>query len=245
MGCFLACFGFKEKKKKKLCNKNSSFVEQHNQGYVPLDSDTSQLKEKPSSISKLKKKVRFNLNVKAYEAISHEVASYLSEEEEEEEEEANNTAGSLHYEEDAIASYPASYRYQNCRYSDDEEDEDEYIELDESENELDEDDVSSIYDDDDDVTKNIEVQTTESRSNPQRYDSSVLTPIENLSQWREIKAKAKTEDLKMHKENSNISTMDSHQFESKLRVNNVISVDTSLANWLSSLEKNPLINSGL
>ncbi|XP_057778313.1 pheromone-processing carboxypeptidase KEX1-like [Salvia miltiorrhiza] len=186
-------------------------------------------REKPSSISKLKKKVRFNLNVKAYEAISHEVASYLSEEEKEEEEEegANNTAGSLHYEEDV-------------QY------EDEDVALDESDHELDDDDVSSIYDDDDDdnVAKNIQFQTTESRSNPQRYDSSVLTPIENLSQWREIKAKAKTADLKMQKENSIISTMDSHHSDSKLRVSNVISVDASLSNWLSSLEKNPLINSG-
>lgn len=194
----------------------------------------------------------------------------------------------LHYEEDAIASsitsYPASYRYQNCRDSDDDDDnddKDEDLKLDSDLDEIEEsdqevDDVCSNTSDDawvlsdNDVSKNQvpqQEQTSlvdllESRSNARdrsRYVSSVLNPVENLSQWKVVKAKAATPQLKLQKENVT-SEQDGNSLKStknpfselKMRDSNVsdhsghhhaIAVDASLTNWLSSLETRPRINS--
>ncbi|XP_042027621.1 uncharacterized protein LOC121774827 isoform X2 [Salvia splendens] len=210
----------------------------NNRSYVPLDSDlkqnltsdTSQLKEEKPLVLKLKKKVRFNLNVKAYEPIPDD-----------DEVDGEEETG-LHYEEDVIASsYPASYRYQNCRYSDSEEDGD--IDLDE-----DDDDFSSIQSDnigsDNDVKNqdqtSVEQQATESISDAGRYVSSVLCPVENLSQWRAVKAKAAIVQPKLQKENLIPSSAAPHS-DSKRRSD--VAVDASLSNWLSSLEMSPLVKS--
>ncbi|XP_042030191.1 clusterin-associated protein 1 homolog [Salvia splendens] len=246
MGCFVSCFGLKTKKKKKKTRKPSS-LEQDSRSYVPLDSDlkqnlhsdTSQLKEEKPLVLKLKKKVRFNLNVKAYEPIPDD-----------DEVEGGEETG-LRYEEDVIASsYPASYRYHNCRYSDSEEDGD--IDLDEDEDDDDDDDdFSSIQSDDigsDNDVKNQDQesvgdllqQATESRSDAGRYVSSVLCPVENLSQWRAVKAKAAIVQPKLQKENIILSATDPHS-DSKRRSD--VAVDASLSNWLSSLEMNPLVKS--
>ncbi|XP_042027620.1 uncharacterized protein LOC121774827 isoform X1 [Salvia splendens] len=185
--------------------------------------------EKPL-VLKLKKKVRFNLNVKAYEPIPDD-----------DEVDGEEETG-LHYEEDVIASsYPASYRYQNCRYSDSEEDGD--IDLDE-----DDDDFSSIQSDnigsDNDVKNqdqtSVEQQATESISDAGRYVSSVLCPVENLSQWRAVKAKAAIVQPKLQKENLIPSSAAPHS-DSKRRSD--VAVDASLSNWLSSLEMSPLVKS--
>lgn len=220
--------------------------------------------------------------MKAYEPIhdNDDVGIYLSADGEEEtrfEEEIKGTAG-LHYEEDAIASsitsYPASYRYQNCRDSDD-DDEDlkldsDFDEIEESDQEVD--DVCSNKSDDawvfsdKDVTKNQVpqqeqtslVDVLESRSNARdrsRYVSSVLNPVENLSQWKVAKAKAAIPQLKLQKENmtskqggNSLTSTKNPYSELKMRDSNVsdhsghhhaIAVDASLTNWLSSLETRP------
>lgn len=177
--------------------------------------------------------MRFNLNVKAYEPIPDD-------DEVESEEETG-----LRYEEDVIASsYPASYRYHNCRYSDSEEDGD----IDDDEDEDEEDDFSSIQSDDvgsDNDVKNqdqtsVEQRATESRSDVGRYVSSVLSPVENLSQWRAVKAKAAIVQPKLQKENLIPSSAAPHS-DSKRRSD--VAVDASLSNWLSSLEMSPLVKS--
>lgn len=228
--------------------------------------------------------MRFNLNVLAYEPIrdNDDVGIYLSADGEEEtrfEAEIKGTAG-LHYEEDAIASsitsYPASYRYQNCRDSDDDDDDEDlkldsdFDEIEESDQEVD--DVCSNKSDDawvfsdTDVTKNQVpqqeqtslVDVLESRSNGRdrsRYVSSVLNPVENLSQWKVVKAKAATPQLKLQKENmtstqggNSLTSTKNPYSELKMRDSNVsdhsghhhaIAVDASLTNWLSSLETRP------
>ncbi|XP_042027622.1 uncharacterized protein LOC121774827 isoform X3 [Salvia splendens] len=238
MGCFVSCCVLKHNKKKKKKTRKPSWLEQDSRSYVPLDSDlkqnltsdTSQLKEEKPLVLKLKKKVRFNLNVKAYEPIPDD-----------DEVDGEEETG-LHYEEDVIASsYPASYRYQNCRYSDSEEDGD--IDLDE-----DDDDFSSIQSDnigsDNDVKNqdqtSVEQQATESISDAGRYVSSVLCPVENLSQWRAVKAKAAIVQPKLQKENLIPSSAAPHS-DSKRRSD--VAVDASLSNWLSSLEMSPLVKS--
>ncbi|KAL1535690.1 hypothetical protein AAHA92_28444 [Salvia divinorum] len=240
MGCFASCFGLKHsKKKKKKKTRKPSWLEQDSRSYVPLDSDLtqnltsdiSQLNEEKPFVLKLKKKVRFNLNVKAYEPIPDD-----------DEVEGEEETG-LHYEEDVIASsYPASYRYHNCRYSDSEEDGDI---------DLDDDDFSSIQSDDigsEDDVKNqdqtsvgdLQQLATESRPVAGRYASSVLCPVENLSQWKVVKAKATIVQPKLQKENLILSTAAPHS-DSKRRSD--VEVDASLSNWLSSLGTSPLIKS--
>ncbi|KAH6770089.1 hypothetical protein C2S52_014892, partial [Perilla frutescens var. hirtella] len=285
-----------------------------NHCYVPLDSDvsiqldiqenlssdSSHLKEKlkEPSLLKLKKKVRFNLNVKAYEPIPDydDVSIYLSDGEEETKFHTETTsAGDLHYEEDnaiasSITSYPASYRYQNCRDSDDEEDhQDLKLDLEEpdetegSDQEID--DVSSNQSDDGlpgeedfawvldpflvksdtDVTKNQvpKQEKTSLESKPlnardrSRYVSSVLNPVENLSQWKVIKAKATAPQLKLQKENlmskqdgNSPSSTKTYPASMKMRNLNAsdcpghaIAADASLSNWLSSFGTRPVTKS--
>ncbi|KAI3469813.1 hypothetical protein Pfo_026476 [Paulownia fortunei] len=328
MGCFLACFGFKKKKKRRKPGKKSPSGEQNHGSYVPLDSDVSikldikennitsdsyQLKEKPKepSILKIKKKVSFNLNVKAYEPIPNDddddTGMYLSDGEEETKWEFNaetKSMASLHYEEDSIASsirsHPASYRYQNCRDSYDEEDDELKLE----ENNLNFDDIEDSDEEVDDVysnesddgmpsqedfpwelnpvnveadnqvintqipeeknrsvehihdLQNKELQGFKSKSQARdrsQYVFSVLNPVENLSQWKVVKAKAATPQLKCQKENL-MSKQEGHSLSStkpnsdslalkKMRNPNVsqlpghtVAVDASLSNWLGSLE---------
>ncbi|KAL0414258.1 UNVERIFIED_CONTAM: hypothetical protein Sradi_1627500 [Sesamum radiatum] len=145
MGCFLACFGFKKKKNRRKPGKKSPSLEHNHGSYIPLDyeasikldmdenhissSDSCQLKVKGKepSISKIKKKVTFNLNVKAYEPIpddDDDIGTYLSEGEEKTkwEFDAETKSMGIQY------SNPASYRYRNCRDSYDDEDDELKIE---------------------------------------------------------------------------------------------------------------------
>ncbi|GER52238.1 (Dimethylallyl)adenosine tRNAmethylthiotransferase MiaB [Striga asiatica] len=226
MGCFLGCFGFKKRKYTKRPANKCPSEEQNPGSYVPLDSnvpnevDTKEiinvssnsyhLKEKPKepTKSKIKKKVTFNLNVKAYEPIPKEddAIDYLSEGEEETKWEFNEVQlksfASLQYGEDYSNSVTENYRYQNCTDSyDDEEltlgEKDLYSdEFEDSEHESD--DVSSEESDD-----GIESQENfDWELNP--LDScSVLNPVENLAQWKKVKGKAKNGLMKFQKENLN------------------------------------------
>lgn len=304
MGCFLACFGIKKKRKRrKPGNKNLSGEEGHGR-YVPLDSDVtvkldtkpepitsdSELKENPKEAPKLKikKKVSFNLNVKAYEPIQNYDA-YLSEGEEE----TNLPVSRCEKDslESSIRSYPQNYRYQKCIEGYDDEEDD--IKLEESDfyyddiydscEELDDhcsnnesDDESKIQEDSSwqlnsadtksnhrvtnaqmaiernnspmpflDVS-NKEVQRLE--SNCHTRDRSVLSPVENLTQWKAIKAQARSQvkrqkgNIMVEKEQEIPSTTDRSYFP-KPKTNFAtisqltVPVDASLSNWLVSTQK--------
>ncbi|KAL3828280.1 hypothetical protein ACJIZ3_017082 [Penstemon smallii] len=283
MGCFLACFGFKKKKKHRKPRNKCPSGEQNHGSYVPLDSDvlikldtteknissdSDQLKEKPreSSKSKTKKKVSFNLNVKAYEPIPNEddITSYLSDGEEETKWEFNTETtnlSSLNYEEDSISSciqsYPPNYRYQNCRNSyDDEDEEEEFNFNDIYDTEEDEDYYSSESDEEtriqeDNEPADYQVSTDQMTSSicytrdRSKYVNSVLNPVENLTQWKAVKAKAAP--LKREKENIMLEKQDtkhtSDVFTTKnMRFSNVtsthgVAVDASLSNWLDLTKK--------
>lgn len=259
-------------------------------------------KPKESSASKIKKKVRFNLNVKSYEPLTRDdYDAYLSEGEDEktgwefdrEERGENSVTTALEFEEDdpiassqiigGSSSYPANYRYQNCRSSYGEEDE---IELDDdSDFDLDDDDEDENYDDnldsdgeDDDQKQNsasmesekvfcaatarlgelgkckieqLRDSTDQSTGNKSQIVDSVLNPIENLTQWKAIKAKSRQQQQQQQtnqkKENAAVSTQISKSscsgpqysktlpnldHSSKAMVQG-ISVDASLSKWLS------------
>ncbi|KAL2230113.1 UNVERIFIED_CONTAM: hypothetical protein Sindi_1605700 [Sesamum indicum] len=315
MGCFLACFGFKKKKNRRKPGKKSPSL-QHNHGsYVPLDSEASikldidenhitssdscqlKVKVKEPSISKIKKKVTFNLNVKAYEPIPDEddddIGTYLSEGAEETKWEFDAETKSMRIQ----YSNPASYRYRNCLDSYDDEDDElsiedgelNFEEVEDSDEEVDdfcsnrsddgtlsEEDFpwqsSSVVIESDEVVINNQI-TKEKNGNSidlqsrevglgsnlhardrSQYVSSVLNPVENLSQWKAVKAKTATPQLKYQKENSMLkqegqnhsstrAESDSFAFK-KTRSLSVprpqqptIAVDASLSNWLGSLEK--------
>ncbi|XVF28542.1 hypothetical protein REPUB_Repub15cG0038800 [Reevesia pubescens] len=320
MGCFLGCFGISTKRKRrKPANRilpgDSKLV-----SYKPLDSSVSinldipenpissnsQLsnKTKERSSVKIRKKVRFNLNVQTYEPIpAEETTTYQFLQSVEEEENEKNGAeagkGSLHFLSDEdlnslqMGSYPTNYRYQNCRESYDEDDEMAYEESD-----LEDDVIFYDYDDEhesDDGEKDVDdqrqrreellnqvdslnmesekgdtlIQLNEDKAKNRmplsastdgqfnsvgcrnarirsQYLGSVLNPIENSTQWKEIKARAAPPPKHRRKENIALEEEPQKPFSSKPRSNcspnytqskpllQDIAVDASLSNWLIS-----------
>lgn len=264
-------------------------------------------KDRPSS--KIKKKVRFNLNVKTYEPIPNdETADYFSESceketwDKNEEETEKSTISSKNCEGNSIGSgmvsYPSNYRYQNFSDSYDEEDE---IRLEESDldddefSDTDEEDGCDSNDEEDNGWKTRELEfieqfyTQNKGSNEKKvsnaelaveksnnlvllhalpvqelkkfegnnnardrslYVHSVLNPVENLSQWKAIKARSKP-PLKRQKENITTNEEQQRPLNLKPSFNPLLSgsrsnlenskplmqemaVDASLTNWLLS-----------
>lgn len=171
----------------------------------------------------------------------------------------------------SLSSYPPNHRYQNYRESDDEECEDldsDLSDLDNGENELDEDEEEEqVYGDEyhyDDYHSSgfkelsagscpsMESRTNKSptesispekETKTQRFSrgARVLSPVENTTQWKAMKAKA-IPPLKHQKENFPI---DSKRLTSNLdepnssKSNHEIAVNASLSAWLVSSEKTP------
>ncbi|XP_062108930.1 uncharacterized protein LOC133819647 isoform X2 [Humulus lupulus] len=269
MGCFLACFGLSHKRKiRKPAHKRHG-------SYKPLDSSITivrlsssqnpisttiadfeprrKSKEQPSS--KIRKKVRFNLNVQTYEPVSTSYDHFLEEEEKSEKMEILSTSK---------GSFNLNYRYQNCRDFYDEEEEDMAFE------------DSDLYDDDDDYYYNDEEEDEDydgdndvdsQRGSQEFYSSStssekkvscdkpdeeksnttslhsVLKPVENINQWRAAKAKTappkqqSKENIQLFQQSSScISPFDSekpNRNQSKPLLQE-IAVDASLSSWLNS-----------
>ncbi|GKU86239.1 hypothetical protein SLEP1_g788 [Rubroshorea leprosula] len=186
------------------------------------------------------------------------------------------------------SSYPPNHRYQNCRESDDEGDElvTEESDLDDE----DDDDGDGALDDDfdedlDDEILGSRVRICEAQqvkeevdgsvgevvqpigSNPGARDRSayihaVLNPVENLTQWKAVKARGAAQ-LKKQKENFNSDQEPrisfslepgfkelSFSYKSKSndeprKLNQEVTVDASLSSWLSSTETTPLKSSSI
>ncbi|KAB2061908.1 hypothetical protein ERO13_A10G108300v2 [Gossypium hirsutum] len=180
------------------------------------------------------------------------------------------------------SSYPCIYRYQNCRDGYEEEDEmvNEESDIEDDEFFSDEDDYG---DDDDkhvddqfdslnmDSTKGASlVRLDDDRSKNQmpldgsadgnlksrsQYLCSVLNPVENTTQWKEIKARAAAKPKQMRKENVAAEGESQVPFSSDLRSNcstnynqskpllQDIAVDASLSNWLVSPSKSQFTGS--
>ena len=161
MGCFLGCFGFSGRRRRwKPANKVLP-GDHRVESYEPLDSTVSQLswsdkKIKEISSIKIGKKMSFNLNVQTYEPLKDDETVYwLSKSDEDEMREKNcerfangslsTTVSEEKSTESKMGPFPSNHRYQNCRDSyDDEEDEDDMAH------------IGSDLDEDDDVDDEFE-----------------------------------------------------------------------------------------
>ncbi|CAH8278435.1 unnamed protein product [Arabidopsis lyrata] len=190
---------------------------------IPItDIFCGKVEEKQSlSPSPNRKRVTFDTNVTTYEHIVVDESVELFEEKKEEvksRQERDITTSN------SSGSYPSNHRYQNCRESDDEEE--DVTDCDESDLEdiddgglLDED----YYNDDnyedklhnwdkvvytEEIADNVmDIKRIEEKSNVSARDRSgyvnaVLNPIENLSQWKAVKSKGRTTQTQPRKENA-------------------------------------------
>ncbi|KAI3990815.1 hypothetical protein MKX01_011723 [Papaver californicum] len=256
-----------------------------------------------------RKKVTFDLNVRAYEGVAVEEVIYISESEDDEEgkekkehkigkkwptvsEDSNSNSSSS-------GSFPSNHRYGNCTNSDDEfegmesddedgEDDDyEDDDYDESERRLVEAESSESFFSLPMESRNVAIRVGEKEVNsPLKVDSSleqenrtfgsnlhardrsqyihsVLNPVENLSQWKVVKARTqsplplklqKKENIKLEQEpNIPFSAEPTFKLSSFSFNPNVsksssppskeIAVDASLSTWLGSCESTPSIKS--
>ncbi|XWS31384.1 hypothetical protein CRYUN_Cryun23aG0071400 [Craigia yunnanensis] len=297
MGCFLACFGSSKdrktrKQRHKVQPRFQRIASYNAQSTVSLERSNlekpispvkevrdDKADEQLGSGSSNRKKVTFDTNVKTYEHVLVDESTDFELHNEEgekkgkvkEENLAKLKESDTSSEHSSITSssisYPPNHRYQNCRESDDEEDE-----LDHEESDLD-DDEDDDYEDFDDgavdsrdripglggVTKEVKpiglIRGVRDRSGNVH---PVLNPVENLTQWKSVKAKGAT-PFKLQKENLSLEQEEprlsfssnpsfnelSFSFNSKSdhepkKLNEEVSVDASLSNWLSSTEATPV-----
>lgn len=224
-----------------------------------------------SGVKAKKKKVSFNLNLQIYEA---NPSSYqVLENEEDNKETAVESEGRVlgDRSEALVIRYPSNHRYHNCSYDQDEEDE---IVCDESDID-DEFDEEYDWDDDDDdggyescedygddevcdennmknqkALSSIDAEVKLNSSGRERSINmnSVLLPVENLTQWKAIKAKIvssknrRKENVPSEENTSKLPLvspciLESNDLQSKPLLKE-IAVDASLSNWLVSPKYN-------
>ncbi|PSR89741.1 Protein JASON like [Actinidia chinensis var. chinensis] len=281
MGCFLACFGSKDQKNRNR-RKNKAQLQRHGiqrplqstvspEQYIPakLFSESREKLEEQLSPS-TRKKVTFDANVKTHEHVSVcESTELIPKSDIEKQKGDNSEKSSLSHsisEDDSISSsvgsYPPNHRYQNCRDSDDEEEEFEctYSDLDEEDNdeeeELEDGDITgeeiwfeskteissaqAVSEGLDSPRKSgfpeQEVNKIGNKQNARDrsvYVHPVLNPVENLTQWKAVKSKG-TPPLKQPQKENFKSKSDQPMYQ-----NREIAVDASLSNWLVSSETTP------
>ncbi|KAF8104446.1 hypothetical protein N665_0172s0076 [Sinapis alba] len=187
--------------------------------------------EERSSPSPTRKRVTFDSKVKTYEHIAVDESVELFEEEKQKEEVkllksslAPCSSEGSDVTSNSSVSYPSNHRYQNCRESDDEEedvtdcDESDLEDIDDDDDGgglLDEDYYDDDYEDKQHNWDNNKVYTEEIVDNVLNKDKSardrtgyvnaVLNPIENLTQWKAVKSKGRTMQTQSRKENVTIS----------------------------------------
>ncbi|XP_051128016.1 uncharacterized protein LOC127249315 [Andrographis paniculata] len=253
--CFLTCLGIEsttKNPKRRTRTRRSSPQEQPQDAdaspageYVPLrihggppkiDNSDDELREEQSQkgalplplplplLSKIKKKVRFNLD-------AHNCYYYQQIVENEEEEEEDKTTWEPHPASIATLSESSTWsqaanRYQNCRenYEEEEEeeedDDDDELNFDRSDGE--EDSNNDDIEDDDDIP-------TKANLNPTKSDMfNVLTPVQNLAQWKSVKSKGRL--AKNYSEE-----LRGQDISSSKNLSQPIAVDLSLSNWLGSV----------
>nr|KYP60774.1 hypothetical protein KK1_023187 [Cajanus cajan] len=245
MGCFMACFGLSNKRKRRKTLYKVLAPHQKYGNYEVLaitersiiqDSELrgrDEVKEKNSVKSKKKKKVTFNLNVQVYE-LNPTAYQVLNNEEEEN----KNNSAELEGSAALPVRYPTNHRYYNCGDGYDEGDEIEYEDEYDEDDEFDDDDDDEYdWDDDDDKIKNqmpLDSSNAELKSNLSGRDRSimhsVLIPVENLTQWKAIKTKVPSSSKHRRKENV---PLESNALQSKPLLPET-AVDASLSNWLIS-----------
>lgn len=135
------------------------------------------------------------------------------------------------------SSCPPIHRYKNCKDSDDEDEvSDDHLADDENGMVESMKEIPSVADSSMCISglkpKNVRHRTA--------YTCPVLNPVENLSQWNDVKSKGELpptpqkENLELEQE----SAVEEFQYSSKS--SKELSVDASLSNWLASSEKTPV-----
>ncbi|XP_022759774.1 nuclear polyadenylated RNA-binding protein 3-like [Durio zibethinus] len=295
MGCFLACFGSsKDRKTRKQRHKiNATYNAQSTVSLERSNFETpispvkevrgDKAEEQLGSGSSPQKKVTFDTNIKTCEHVLVDESTdlnLLNEKDGEKkgkvkeknlakprESEASSEQSSVT---SSSSSFPPNHRYQNCRESDNEDDE-----LDCEESDLDDDEDDDYEDFDDGAVESRDrirglVGVTEEINGLVEEEVKliglirgvrdgngnvhpVLNPVENMTQWKAVKAKGAT-PFKLQKENLSLeheeprlsfSSELSFSFKSKSdhepkKLNEEVSVDASLSNWLSSTETTPV-----
>ncbi|XP_054806860.1 uncharacterized protein LOC129309337 [Prosopis cineraria] len=213
---------------------------------------------------KSRKKVSFNLNVQIYEPNPYQILESDEEEENKKdngETEKSSSSSSILGENSAALNYPSNYRYYNCLDScnEDDEIENEASDIDAYDDEDDEFDDEDGWDcgnssgsEDEDRSKVYKTSAGEKQCSEPIYSleedrekshmHSVLRPVENITQWKAIKAQVASNKHR-RKENVPLEQKTSITLLSEpgfnLLESNVskpllteIAVDASLSNWL-------------
>ncbi|KAJ6403615.1 hypothetical protein OIU84_011928 [Salix udensis] len=238
-----------------------------------------------------RKKVTFNSNVTTYDHVSVEESTDFTlgkedggDKREGKEENSAQPSQSQSSEDSSIASSlcsypPPNHRYQNCRDSDDELGCEE-SDIDESDEEEEEEengglDYDDVYEDDEiaesrsrmtklaneENDRDVMISGLSGNRNFRGRRAAVLNPVENLSQWKIVKAKGKPPS-RQQKENLTLDQEPRISFSSEpgfkelafsfkakagqcnKKPDQEVAVDASLSNWLGSSECTPVSKPG-
>ncbi|TXG72410.1 hypothetical protein EZV62_000989 [Acer yangbiense] len=226
---------------------------------ISSDSELSNRLLKERSSIKIRKKVSFNLNVQTYEPLSKDETSYHSDEEEEREKIRADAAKASVY---AVSGSDSSVSKMGCSFPsnysgnefDDEIRQKEFLEQLNSQSMAEEKSNNHMQ-----LTASTDgelkpIESIRNARNRSQYISSVLNPVENLTQWKAIKARTaptkhpRMENIALEKEqsvpfslkpSSNLypSNLESKHNQSKPQFQE-IAVNASLSNWLASPNSN-------
>lgn len=180
--------------------------------------------EKKKRTKKTRKRVRFNLNVQTYEPIlPTRYENHCSDDEEGNGERKGSSVIDKKPEDlSSRSAYPSNYRYHNCVDSFEDEDEMGYGESDLEDEDYYTDDENNYEDDADDEDEDEEEEEDQDVT-------PLLNPVENLAQWKAVKARP-VKVKRVMKENVEADDMDD---QAKPLLKEII-VNTSLSNWLAS-----------
>ncbi|KAF8110268.1 hypothetical protein N665_0086s0103 [Sinapis alba] len=251
MGCFMGCFGLSSNKKRR--NSTRKILPRHQRicSYELLHSSdptdasavagnsekilSSSLRcevetEEKKGTKKTRKRVRFDLNVQTFEPVlPSRYDSYCSDDEEEKGE--LNKVSSVDLSSSSV--YPPNYRYHNSVDSFEEEDELGYGESDLEDEDYYTDDENEYEDDADDEDEEDEVYED-------KDVTPLLNPVENITQWKAVKAKP-VRAKQLMKENVEVVTDD----QAKPLLKEII-VNASLSSWIaspkSSSNRSPIVD---
>ncbi|XP_018433659.2 nucleosome assembly protein 1;4 [Raphanus sativus] len=247
MGCFMGCFGLSSSKKRR--NSTRKILPRHQRicSYELLHSsdpvDASTVSDNPEKIScsnlrceveteneekkgtkKTRKRVRFDLNVQTFEPVlPSRYENYCSDDDDEEGKgELSNASSSVDLTSSSV--YPPNYRYHNC--VDSFEDDLGYGESDLEDEDYYTDDETDYDDDADDEDEDENEEDGDNKD-----VTPLLNPVENMQQWKAVKAKpVRVKELIM-KENAGVVVTDD---QAKPLLKEII-VNTSLSSWISPI----------
>ncbi|CAD5320240.1 unnamed protein product [Arabidopsis thaliana] len=227
MGCFMGCFGLSSNKKRRNSIRKILPRDQRICSYEPLLSsdptDFSTVSDNPEKISN--SNLRFDLNVQTYEPIVPSRYENACSDDEEGKGGRSKGSSAIDKKPEDLSSrsvYPSNYRYHNC--VDSFEDEDDEMGYGESDLE----DEDYYTDDENDYEDDADDEDEEEEEENEQDVAPLLNPVENLAQWKAVKARP-VKVKRVMKENVEEDMDD----QAKPLLKEII-VNTSLSNWLAS-----------